>query len=98
MVADVHRILMRGGVFIYPWDRREPNKPGKLRLMYEGNPMALLIEQAGGAATDGERRILDIAPTGLHQRVGLMLGDADEIAALSDIPPVAAQVPSFAAN
>ena len=53
MVADVHRILTRGGVFMYPWDKREPDKPGKLRLMYEANPMALLVEQAGGAATNG---------------------------------------------
>jgi fructose-1,6-bisphosphatase I len=79
MVADVHRILTRGGVFMYPWDKREPNKPGKLRLMYEGNPMAMLIEQAGGAATDGQQRILDIIPTGLHQRVSVMLGSKNEV-------------------
>ena len=79
MVADVHRILTRGGVFMYPWDKREPNKPGKLRLMYEGNPMAMLIEQAGGAATDGHQRILDIEPTGLHQRVSVMLGSKNEV-------------------
>ena len=79
MVADVHRILTRGGVFMYPWDKREPNKPGKLRLMYEGNPMAMLIEQAGGAATDGHLRILDIEPTGLHQRVSVMLGSKNEV-------------------
>ena len=79
MVADVHRILTRGGVFMYPWDKREPNKPGKLRLMYEGNPMAMLIEQAGGAATNGHQRILDIVPTGLHQRVSVMLGSKNEV-------------------
>ncbi len=79
MVADVHRILTRGGVFMYPWDKREPNKPGKLRLMYEGNPMAMLIEQAGGAATNGEQRILEIMPTGLHQRVSVMLGSKNEV-------------------
>jgi fructose-1,6-bisphosphatase I len=79
MVADVHRILTRGGVFIYPWDQREPNKPGKLRLMYEGNPMAMLIEQAGGAATNGQQRLLDIVPTGLHQRVSVMLGSKNEV-------------------
>jgi fructose-1,6-bisphosphatase I len=62
MVADVHRILTRGGVFMYPWDKREPDKPGKLRLMYEANPMAWLVEQAGGAATNGRQRILDIQP------------------------------------
>jgi fructose-1,6-bisphosphatase I len=62
MVADVHRILTRGGIFLYPWDKREPEKPGKLRLMYEANPMSWLIEQAGGAATNGRQRILDIEP------------------------------------
>ncbi|MDR7148257.1 fructose-1,6-bisphosphatase I [Hydrogenophaga palleronii] len=79
MVADVHRILSRGGVFMYPWDKREPEKPGKLRLMYEANPMAWLVEQAGGAATDGRQRILDIQPTKLHQRVSVMLGSKNEV-------------------
>ena len=79
MVADVHRILTRGGVFMYPWDRREPNKPGKLRLMYEANPMAWLIEQAGGAATNGKERILDIQPTKLHERVSVILGSKNEV-------------------
>ena len=79
MVADVHRILTRGGVFLYPWDKREPDKPGKLRLMYEANPMAFLIEQAGGQATNGEQRILDIVPTKLHQRVSVILGSANEV-------------------
>ena len=79
MVADVHRILTRGGVFIYPWDRKDPSKPGKLRLMYEANPMAMLIEQAGGAATDGRRRILDIEPGELHQRVPVFLGSREEV-------------------
>ena len=79
MVADVHRILCRGGIFMYPWDKREPDKPGKLRLMYEGNPMAFIVEQAGGAATDGRQRILDIEPTALHQRVAVFLGSKDEV-------------------
>jgi fructose-1,6-bisphosphatase I len=79
MVADVHRILNRGGIFMYPADQREPDKPGKLRLMYEANPMALLIEQAGGAATDGKQRILDIQPTKLHQRVAVFLGSRNEV-------------------
>ena len=79
MVADVHRVLMRGGVFMYPWDQREPNKPGKLRLMYEANPMAFLVEQAGGQAINGTQRILDIEPTALHQRVSVMLGAGEEI-------------------
>ena len=79
MVADVHRILMRGGVFLYPWDQREPNKPGKLRLLYEANPMSLLVEQAGGAATNGSQRILDIVPTSLHERCSVMLGSREEV-------------------
>jgi len=83
MVADVHRILTRGGVFMYPWDRREPHKPGKLRLMYEANPMSWLIEQAGGASTNGHHRILDIAPTQLHQRVSVVLGSKNEVERVS---------------
>jgi len=79
MVADVHRILTRGGVFMYPWDKREPGKAGKLRLMYEANPMSWLIEQAGGAATNGKERILDIQPDQLHQRVSVMLGSKNEV-------------------
>ncbi|WP_226467418.1 class 1 fructose-bisphosphatase [Luteimonas panaciterrae] len=81
MVADVHRILTRGGIFIYPWDRKDPGKPGKLRLMYEANPMSLLVEQAGGAASDGRARMLDIAPTQLHQRVPVFLGSKGEVEA-----------------
>ena len=79
MVADVHRILCRGGVFLYPWDQREPEKPGKLRLMYEANPMAFLVEQSGGAATNGSQRILDIIPTKLHERVSVVLGSKNEV-------------------
>lgn len=80
MVADVHRIMIRGGVFLYPWDAREPNKPGKLRLMYEGNPMSFLVEQAGGkSTTDGRSAILDVVPTGLHQRVPVVLGSSHEV-------------------
>ncbi len=79
MVADVHRIVCRGGIFLYPRDKRDPSKPGKLRLMYEANPMALLIEQAGGVATDGRQRILDIQPTALHQRVSVVLGSKNEV-------------------
>ena len=79
MVADVHRILNRGGIFMYPADARDPDKPGKLRLLYEANPMSLIIEQAGGAATDGQQRILDIQPTGLHQRVAVFLGSKNEV-------------------
>jgi fructose-1,6-bisphosphatase I len=79
MVADVHRILTRGGVFMYPWDKREPNKPGKLRLMYEANPMSWLIEQAGGASTNGHTRILDLQPGQLHERVSVVLGSRNEV-------------------
>jgi len=79
MVADVHRILTRGGIFMYPWDKREPDKPGKLRLMYEANPMGWLVEQAGGAATNGRQRILDIQPKKLHERVSVILGSRNEV-------------------
>ncbi len=79
MVADVHRILCRGGIFMYPWDKREPDKAGKLRLMYEANPMSWLIEQAGGGATNGHQRILDIQPTKLHERVSVILGSKNEV-------------------
>ncbi|MDD2048080.1 class 1 fructose-bisphosphatase [Pseudomonas putida] len=79
MVADVHRILTRGGLFMYPRDAREPSKPGKLRLMYEANPMSFIIEQAGGASTDGKQRILDIQPDSLHQRVAVFLGSKQEV-------------------
>ena len=79
MVGDVHRILCRGGVFTYPFDTKDANKAGKLRLMYEANPMSLLIERAGGAATDAVNRILDIAPTDIHQRVPVVLGSKNEV-------------------
>jgi fructose-1,6-bisphosphatase I len=79
MVADVHRILSRGGIFMYPADTRDLSMPGKLRLMYEANPMAFIVEQAGGAATDGRGRILDIVPHKLHQRVPVFLGSKDEV-------------------
>jgi fructose-1,6-bisphosphatase I len=79
MVADVHRILTRGGIFIYPADRRDPSKPGRLRLMYEANPMAMLVEQAGGAASTGRARLLEVRPEGLHQRVPVFLGSREEV-------------------
>jgi fructose-1,6-bisphosphatase I len=79
MVADVHRILTRGGIFMYPADMREPDKPGKLRLMYEANPMAFIMEQAGGAATNGLQRIMEIQPEKLHQRVAVFLGSKSEV-------------------
>ncbi len=79
MVADVHRILVRGGVFMYPADARDLEKPGKLRLMYEANPMAFLVEQAGGIATDGYQRIMDIQPAKLHERVAVFMGSKNEV-------------------
>jgi fructose-1,6-bisphosphatase I len=79
MVADVHRILNRGGIFMYPADAREPDKAGKLRLMYEANPMSMIIEQAGGASTNGKQRMLDIQPEKLHQRVAVFLGSKNEV-------------------
>ena len=79
MVADVHRIMTRGGIFMYPRDARASGKKGKLRLMYEANPMSMLVEQAGGAAIDGDVRILDVQPEGLHQRIGVILGSKNEV-------------------
>jgi fructose-1,6-bisphosphatase I len=77
MVADVFRVLSRGGIFMYPRDAKNTN--GRLRLMYEANPMAFIVEQAGGAATDGRTRILELKPTGLHQRVAVILGSKHEV-------------------
>ena len=79
LVAEVHRILVRGGVFMYPRDTRDPEKPGRLRLLYEANPVAFLVEQAGGAATTGRQRILDLHPHLLHQRVPVILGSRNEV-------------------
>lgn len=79
MVAEVHRILMRGGIFMYPKDSKDPSKPGRLRLLYEANPMAMLIEQAGGAASTGRGRIVEVQPDALHQRVPVILGSKNEV-------------------
>jgi fructose-1,6-bisphosphatase len=79
LVAEVHRILIRGGVFIYPRDTREPAKPGRLRLLYEANPMAMIVEEAGGRASTGRERILELVPQSLHQRVPLILGARLEV-------------------
>jgi fructose-1,6-bisphosphatase I / sedoheptulose-1,7-bisphosphatase len=79
LVAEVHRILIRGGLFMYPKDTKDPAKPGRLRLLYEANPMAMIVEQAGGAASTGRGRILDLQPTELHQRVPLILGCKSEV-------------------
>jgi fructose-1,6-bisphosphatase I / sedoheptulose-1,7-bisphosphatase len=79
LVAEAHRVLMRGGVFLYPRDHKQPTKPGRLRLLYEANPIALLIEQAGGAAGTGRERLLDVLPAELHQRVPVVFGSRNEV-------------------
>ena len=79
MVAEVHRILVRGGVFMYPRDTRDPEKPGRLRLMYEASPIGFLVEQAGGAASTGRQRIMELLPHQLHQRVPVILGSKNEV-------------------
>jgi fructose-1,6-bisphosphatase I len=84
MVADVHRILTRGGIFMYPWDKREPDKPGKLRLLYEANPMSFLVEQAGGLSTNGHERIMTLQPSKLHERVSVILGSKNEVQRVTD--------------
>ncbi len=85
MIADVHRILIRGGVFMYPFDTKIAGKAGKLRLMYEANPMSFIIEQAGGASTDGVQRIMEITPTHIHQRIPVVLGAKNEVAYVKDL-------------
>lgn len=79
MVAEVHRILVRGGVFMYPKDTKDPTKGGKLRLLYEANPMSFIVEQAGGVSSTGYERIMEIKPNGLHQRVPVILGSKNEV-------------------
>ena len=79
LVAETHRILTRGGVFLYPRDSREPVRPGRLRLLYEANPVAFLIEQAGGAASTGRGRVLNVVPTDIHQRVSFVFGASEEV-------------------
>ncbi|MCL2658745.1 MAG: class 1 fructose-bisphosphatase [Betaproteobacteria bacterium] len=79
MVGDVHRLLTRGGIFMYPRDKRDPSKPGRLRLLYEANPMSFIIEQAGGASSTGHGRILEVEPTELHQRIPVILGSSREV-------------------
>ncbi len=79
MVAEVHRILTRGGIFMYPFDTKEPGKAGKLRLLYEANPMSFIVEQAGGLSSTGRERIMELKPSGLHQRVPVILGSKNEV-------------------
>jgi fructose-1,6-bisphosphatase I/sedoheptulose-1,7-bisphosphatase len=79
LVADAFRILTRGGIFLYPTDSKDPTRPGRLRLMYEGNPISFIIEQAGGLASTGHGRVMDVVPDGLHQRVSLIFGSRTEV-------------------
>jgi fructose-1,6-bisphosphatase I/sedoheptulose-1,7-bisphosphatase len=79
LVAEAHRILTRGGVFMYPRDTKDPDREGRLRLLYEANPIGFLIEQAGGLATTGRERILEVQPSCLHQRIGLIFGSREEV-------------------
>ena len=79
MVAEAHRILMRGGVFLYPRDSKDASKPGRLRLLYEANPIGFIMEQAGGRTSTGERAMLEVQPTSLHQRIGLVFGSKNEV-------------------
>lgn len=84
MVADVHRILTRGGIFMYPIDEKIRDKGGRLRLLYEANPMSFIIEQAGGMASTGRGPIMDVKPTSLHQRVPVIIGAKNEVQRLID--------------
>jgi fructose-1,6-bisphosphatase I len=97
MVADAYRILIRGGVYLYPGDQRAGYGKGRLRLIYEANPIALLMEQAGAEATDGRRPILDLVPTELHERVPLVFGSAEEVRRVASAyaAPPAADSPLF---
>ena len=79
MVAEAHRILMRGGVFLYPRDTKDLTKPGRLRLLYEANPIGMIMEQAGGRASTGREPMLAVQPTSLHQRIGLVFGSKSEV-------------------
>ena len=79
MVAEAHRILMRGGVFMYPRDTKDPKKPGRLRLLYEANPIGFIMEQAGGRASTGRQPMLEVQPTELHQRIALVFGSRNEV-------------------
>jgi fructose-1,6-bisphosphatase I/sedoheptulose-1,7-bisphosphatase len=79
MVAEAHRILMRGGVFMYPRDTKDASKPGRLRLLYEANPIGFIMEQAGGRASTGREAMLQVQPTSLHQRIGLVFGSKNEV-------------------
>ncbi len=100
MVAEAHRILMRGGVFMYPRDSKDPSKPGRLRLLYEANPIGFLMEQAGGRASTGRQPMMGVQPTSLHQRIGLVFGSKNEVERIeryhSEPIPRASENPLFA--
>ncbi len=93
LVAEAHRILVRGGVFLYPRDNRQPRRPGRLRLLYEANPIAFVMEQAGAVASTGAGRVLDVAPTELHQRVPLVFGSREEVERIEALHGTAAGSP-----
>ena len=84
MVADVHRILLRGGVYLYPQDNKLPMKAGRLRLLYEANPMSFIVEQAGGKSSTGRARIMDVQPTDIHQRIPVILGSREEVSLIEE--------------
>jgi fructose-1,6-bisphosphatase I/sedoheptulose-1,7-bisphosphatase len=94
LVAEVHRILMRGGVFLYPRDSRDGMKPGRLRLLYEVNPIAFVVEQAGGLASDGHRRAMTVVPEAPHQRIGFIFGSSEEVSRLERYHAEAPSVPA----
>jgi fructose-1,6-bisphosphatase I/sedoheptulose-1,7-bisphosphatase len=99
LVAETHRILMRGGVFLYPRDRKDPARAGRLRLLYEANPIAMLIEQAGGAASTGLERLMEVQAQSLHQRIAFVFGSRLEVERIvsyhRDEPPEAFDSPLF---
>ena len=99
MVAEAHRILMRGGVFLYPRDNKDASKPGRLRLLYEANPIGFIIEQAGGRASTGRQPVLAVQPSSLHQRIGLVFGSSHEVDRIeryhNDMQPVEMHDPLF---
>jgi fructose-1,6-bisphosphatase I/sedoheptulose-1,7-bisphosphatase len=102
MVAEAHRILMRGGVFMYPRDTKDPSKPGRLRLLYEANPVGFIMEQAGGRASTGRQPVLGVQPTSLHQRIGLVFGSKNEVERIEryhrETPNLPSGAPLFAAR
>lgn len=94
LVAETHRILTRGGVFLYPRDTKDPDKAGRLRLLYEANPIAMLIEQAGGRATTGYQRVLEVQPADPHQRIGFIFGSSEEVERIERYHAEPAEMPA----